>query len=215
MVAPLHVHGGVVQKFVHDEVGRRAAVVYVADEVQLVHHEVPGQLGQGDGQVDAVAALDGGLDEGRGGAGLGGHALGGQKRSGHGAEVGGNEGVHLGQAVAAGGSMGQGRQSAQGSGEPGIGGLVAGGTAENPEGLLFRIGHYGGQLGGFPGGQPSAESVGDEGAHGARSVAQQVGEGVVLAVDVRSEQLRAPGQGQHPFQHRRRFGRLAGRRVQL
>ncbi len=74
-----------------------AAVVYVADEVQLVHHEVPGQLGQGDGQVDAVAALDGGLDEGRSGAGLGGHALGGQKRSGHGAEVGGNEGVHLGQ----------------------------------------------------------------------------------------------------------------------
>ncbi len=207
MVAPLHVHRGAHQKLVHDGLGRRPPVVHVAHQVQAVHGEVLHKFAHRLGQSDAGAGVHGPLDEGAGAGALG--RAGGQKLLDEHGEVLGHEGVGLGQEVPLGCGEGHGGQVLDEVGQ----GLLAP-VGEHELGLLRRVAHGAGQ-GGPPVGVKVGEGGGHEPAHGAGAVAQQVGERVVLAVDVRGEQLGAPRQGERPFQERDFRRRFLGGGVQL
>ena len=63
MVAPLHIDVGVGEELVHDELGRRPAVVHVADEVELVDDEVLDERAQGLQEGRALAGGDETFDD--------------------------------------------------------------------------------------------------------------------------------------------------------
>ena len=63
VVAPLHIDVGVGEELVHDELGRRPAVVHVADEVQLVDDEVLDESAQHLQEGRALAGGDEAFDD--------------------------------------------------------------------------------------------------------------------------------------------------------
>ncbi len=159
------------------------------------------------GDDNAGAAVYGPLDEGPSTEALG--RRGGQELADDDGEVFGDERVDLHEQVPLDGRPRHGGQLLDEIGERFLAGIF-----QNQLGLLGGIAHGGCQLGAHIGGR-----VGEDGryelAHGAGAVAHQMGERIVLPVDIRGEQLGAPRQGERSFQERDFRRRFLGGGVQF